>query len=336
MRRRQVGLSLIELMIAMTIGLLLSGAVLGAYVNAVRSLSQDERHARMQENGRYALRLVAEDLMMADFWGQMTSTDTMTTSLTVPTGNCAEEIDLYDADTAIWFNNEHSGDTHFTPCTTITDDQRASTDLVVIKRSAGAPTAETFVDVNDVDGDSNTSETLTIGASDLEDERVYLRTNGTNAEFIDDATGGNAPGLGEGDWLYAPRLYYVRDFYDTSGDGIPALCRLDMDDDDTGFDDTPQCVAEGIEDLHLQFGIDTDTDGVANRCAADPSLADMESAVSARVYVLARASEADPSYSNTKTYVLGDETVTVNDGFYRSVFSTTVSLRNSVNRSLIQ
>ena len=60
MRRRQTGLTLVELMIAVTIGLVISGAVLGVYVNAVRSFSQDERYARMQENGRYALRVLAD------------------------------------------------------------------------------------------------------------------------------------------------------------------------------------------------------------------------------------------------------------------------------------
>ena len=332
--RHERGLTLVELMVAVTIGLLISAAVLGVYVNSVRSLSQDERYARMQENGRYALRLLAEDLMMADFWGQMTSTDTVTTTLTIPTGDCAEDIGMFTADTAIMFNNYHDVSTHFTPCSTLTDDQEPGTDVVVVKRTEGAATSETFVDVNDVDGDSDTAETLTTGGSDLSTGVVYLRTNGTNGEFIDDASSANTPALDEGDWEYVPRVYYVRDHYESPGDATPALCRLDISA--TGLD-TPLCVAEGIEDLHLQFGIDSDADGVANRYAADPTLAEMENVVTVRIYLLARSTDVDPSYTDTKTYLLGDVAVAAaNDGFYRTVFSTTVSLRNTVNRSLIQ
>jgi type IV pilus assembly protein PilW len=54
--------------------------------------------------------------------------------------------------------------------------------------------------------------------------------------------------------------------------------------------------------------------------------------VSARVYVLARTLRPDPTYTNDKTYTLGDRVVgPFNDRFYRRVFTTTVMVRNVKN-----
>ena len=74
-RANQRGLSMVELMIAMAIGMVITASVLTAYVSASRNFAMDERYARMQENARYALRVLGEDLLMADFWGQTISTD---------------------------------------------------------------------------------------------------------------------------------------------------------------------------------------------------------------------------------------------------------------------
>ena len=63
----------------------------------------------------------------------------------------------------------------------------------------------------------------------------------------------------------------------------------------------------------------------------------MENAVSARVYLLARSIDTDPHFSNATQYVLGDATIpAANDGYYRRVYSTTIALRNTTARSLMQ
>ena len=76
---------------------------------------------------------------------------------------------------------------------------------------------------------------------------------------------------------------------------------------------------------------------IANNYTSTPTLSEMENAVSARVYLLARSIEADPFFTNVTQYVLGDATIAAaNDGFYRRVYSTTISLRNTAARSLMQ
>lgn len=327
-------MSLIELMIALAIGLVISASVLTVYINTSRNFALDERYGRMQENARYALRVLGEDLVMADFWGQLVNTDTLTTSLTVSSGDCGEAPAVFDANTALLFNNHHdAGATvHFTPCATVSASRQGESDVVAIKRVAGSPTAQAFVDAADTDGDGDTAETITTGAASLDSGTVYLRTNGVSASLIANASAGNPPPVGSSDWRYVPRIYFVRDHFESVGDNVPALCRLDLDDDDL---DELSCLAEGIEDMHLEFGLDTDSDGDANRFTATPSAAELETAVSVRIHLLVRSTQSVPFYTNTKSFRLGGETIpAANDGFLRTVFSTTVAIRNSANRNL--
>jgi len=332
----QRGLTLFELMLSVTLGLLVSGVVLSLYINTSRSLAQNERYAWMQENARFALRALSEDLRMVDFWGRVIATGVIGTDVTSTVGDCGVDIAVFNGDTAILTNNYHPviPSTQFTPCAALAAVMRPNTDLLVLKRVAGSSTASTFVDAADVDGDSNTTEILTLGASDLTNGVVYLRGSGTAGTFINDASSTNPPGTGQSDWRYIPRIYFVRNFYETVGDQIPALCRLAI----AGIDlSGTECIAEGIEDIHVQFGIDTDQDAIANIYTSIPTLSEMENAVSARLYLLARSIDADPHFSNDTQYVLGDETVpAANDGFFRRVYSTTISLRNSAARSLMQ
>ncbi|MFN3594673.1 MAG: PilW family protein [Thiobacillaceae bacterium] len=69
--RRQAGLSLIELMIAIAIGLMLVAAMGYLYVGQRQTWRALEAVARLQENGRFALELLGRDLRMAGYGGCM-------------------------------------------------------------------------------------------------------------------------------------------------------------------------------------------------------------------------------------------------------------------------
>ena len=325
---------MVELMIAMAIGLVITMSVLSVYVNSSRNFAMDERYARMQENARYSLRVLSEDLLMVDFWGQIISTDTIASSLTPTTGDCGVDINLFVANSAFLFNNNHATAAvdHFSPCSAISSNRQSDSDILVIKRVEGALTAQTYIDAADSDGDGDITEVISVGGSSLQTGTVYLRSNSISGTLINDASSTNQPAQGWSDWLYIPRIYFLRDYFKTAGDGIPSLCRLDINGSRLN---SLSCLAEGVEDMHIEFGLDTDTDGDANRYTANPTVDDMETAVSARIHVLVRSTDTVPFYINNKTYQLGDESIAAaNDGYLRNVFTTTVSLRNSSSRNL--
>src|SRR5262245_57488407 len=63
------GVSLVELLLSLLLGLLLSAGVVSGYLGAKRNYFYEEQAARMQENGRYALRLLSREVGMAGFFG---------------------------------------------------------------------------------------------------------------------------------------------------------------------------------------------------------------------------------------------------------------------------
>ncbi|GGA14181.1 PilW family protein [Dyella caseinilytica] len=63
--RYQRGLSLIELMIAMLLGLLVSAGVMAVFTSSSRSRLAQEQLARLQEEGRFAITQIRDDLMLS-------------------------------------------------------------------------------------------------------------------------------------------------------------------------------------------------------------------------------------------------------------------------------
>jgi type IV pilus assembly protein PilW len=60
-RRLQAGLSLVELMVSVTLGLMILSGVLVVFVNTSAARNEVERTTRQIENGRYASELLSED-----------------------------------------------------------------------------------------------------------------------------------------------------------------------------------------------------------------------------------------------------------------------------------
>lgn len=63
------GLTLIELMIAMVLGLTLAAGVMQVYVGNNQTQREQEAHQRMQENGRFAMHFLSREIRMAGYLG---------------------------------------------------------------------------------------------------------------------------------------------------------------------------------------------------------------------------------------------------------------------------
>jgi type IV pilus assembly protein PilW len=106
-------------------------------------------------------------------------------------------------------------------------------------------------------------------------------------------------------------------------------------------------LADGIEQLQIEYGIDTDGDGSPDQYTADPTTftspacggctaaINWANVMAAKVHVLARSSETVPGHVDRKIYELGtaaDGTPIrlgpFNDGYSRHVYSTVVRLMN--------
>ena len=93
-----------------------------------------------------------------------------------------------------------------------------------------------------------------------------------------------------------------------------------------------ECIARGIEDLQLTYGLDDDGDSIPNRYLAAPTLAEIQQIVTVRVSLLARTQQPDRRYTDPRTYQVDNAPAyTPADNFHRRLYSITVGVYNRRN-----
>lgn len=316
------GFSLIELMVSIVLGLLLTAGIVTVYLESKRNYLIEDEMARMQENGRYALHLLKRELTLAGFYAGDLNIQMMVPPSAAP--DCGSAVDWsLDPNQPLELISDFSGSVVTAKGSTLdcldTGDIVGATDVVTIKRSAGEPTLRNGV--------------YQAGTSAADQNQWYLRVadygDDITWEYIGaadfdgaDATTGSLVDF----WEVYANIFFIRK-YSESGDGIPTLCTERLSANSMG---PVECIVEGIEDMQIEFGIDSDADGVPNQYKTLPTAAEMPAAVVARVYLLVRSLNEISGYTNTKNYQLGQKAVAAkNDGYLRRVLSTTVQMRNA-------
>ncbi len=311
-------MTMVELMVAMLLAMVLAGSIITVFVNNSHSFKQDENILRMQDDARYALREIAFDISMAGHYADLLVPATVTPdgnlSILADCGPGGQDKWMYrtiqvgtgDSFSMIGIDNATAGTASAVHSCIGNGELLDGTDVVSVKRVAGSPAG------------------ITRAGS------VYLRTNGT-VGLLYRAPFPGAPVINVpapvADWEFRPRVYYIRQFANTPGDGVPTLCRKVLAG--VGPSMTTECIATGIENLQLEYGIDTTNDGNPNVFLTSPTLAEMQGIVSVRIFLLARTAGIDTRYTNQKTFSISNSPdYTPADSFHRRVFSTTVSVQN--------
>lgn len=96
---RQQGLSLVELMIAITLGLFLMAGVVQMFIGSKVTFTTQQAMSRVQETGRLAIDFIARDMRMAGYTGFRGPGNIMTNDI-IPvsvTSNYAERVSVFSA-----------------------------------------------------------------------------------------------------------------------------------------------------------------------------------------------------------------------------------------------
>ena len=67
----QRGFSLIEIFISLAVGLMLLLGILSIFVGMKTTTVETTSYGELQENGRYAISLLSDDLLRQGFWGDL-------------------------------------------------------------------------------------------------------------------------------------------------------------------------------------------------------------------------------------------------------------------------
>lgn len=341
-KHAQSGLSLIEVMIALALGLLL---IIGAgqiYLGSKMSYRVNEGLAHIQEAGRFASETLARNIRMAGFQGCM-GLDRLKPNI-LATGISAAAA-FHNDGIVTGVNNVASG----TKAGSIA--VRPGTDMLTV-RYASPVAAKLSSDLVSADA----ALVLTANPAEIKVDDAVFITDCVNADLFrvtGDASGATNPlilrhddsgntssSLSKAyrrDALVMPlesKTYFIGETGDTNQQGQPiyALYERSLK---AGVEMSEQLL-EGVENMQIQFGRDQNGDGEVDDyvTAAALSSSNFDRIIAVRVALLLSSVEAVLDHADTATYTLLDETIDPADTrqLRRSVTFTT-SIRNRELRS---
>jgi type IV pilus assembly protein PilW len=300
------GFSMIEMMISITIGLLILAALSGVLASNSRSTKANDRTSELQTNGRYALDHLKREIRQAKYRGYTwAEPNTPTTNIAV-SNECLDNSAAADAFVinirqGIWGAN----DTNPFTANCLPAANRLRGDILVVRRAA-----------------STLVNTLVANT-------MYFRSSYAVGEVFQGTTLVSITGTPIATFGLQEYVYYIgKDDTDTS---IPALRRVSMQANAMVDEE----VVGSIENMQLQYGRATtdlntqyyNASGITGY-ATDSGQTQWDDVNSVRIWLLARNAIAEPGYSNTNSYSMGDVTYTVNDHYRRQLFTAVVQLRN--------
>lgn len=314
--QRQTGLTMVELMVALTIGSFLTIGAIQIYDQSRQAYVVNESIARVQETAQFALDTIEADLRMASNWGQnsralavegraIIGDPNPTNLLTVPAGCGADWVT--DLATPIDGNNN----TYALTCVG-TDGAMASSDVITVRRASVNPVAP------DASG------------------RLQIQTTRIQGELFEDGIIPNSFSPADSTTHnLVVNSYYVAPVSALIGN-VPTLRRWRLAAGPTIVDEE---VAPGVENIQLQLGIDVDQDNTVDRYV-NPGHAIYNPAavgyvpgarvITARVWVVVRSLNFESGVSDSRDYEPGDVDLGVfNDNFRRMEVSKTILLRNA-------
>lgn len=345
---RQRGLSLVELMVSLVVGLLLTAGVMQVFVSNKQTYALNDDLAMMQESARYAMSFIGEDIRMAGFAGCSSSG---------PVANTLKDADKADfGDFGLGINGIDGDEADF--ATSVFDVPAVpplasgsfpASDALMIFRAdtasqsftvTGHVTASAIISVDSAHGFAS-GKILYI--TDCDHAAVF-KTTSTQTEKIQHNAGGNGNeckglGLSGGEacntgtavgttYQYQEDAVVMeatsRGYFVNDDSGIPSLFRRELQT--TTF--SAEELVPGIENFQVAYGLDIDDSGVANRYISAETITDPQwlKVVSAKVWLLVRSLNQVASKPTDFTFKGANYTPT--DRYLRKEFVMTVKLRN--------
>lgn len=326
--KKQAGMTLIEIMIAMTLGLVLTGGVIQLFLTSKQTFRMNEAMSAVQESGRFALDRIARDLRMAGFQG-----------CADPGSVPSESVVKNNSPTANLLQSAITGSEGSAASDSLTV-QFASGDAARLVSNTD-PVNAAIVAQSNPDNISANEVVMIADCTSAHLVRVTAVTNGTGDVTF--TYGASENDLSKLNKAYGSASTQVMRFNSVSysvaptgrtngrGEAISALFRQDLNDA------APVELVEGVENLQIQYG-ERLADGTVRFLDADDAGLDMSRVESVRIGLLLAAVNATSDQSDNNTYVLAGTSVapqgsaaTVThpvDNHIRRAFNTTISLRN--------
>lgn len=332
--RAQQGFTVVELMVALALGLIIATALVYVFIANNLSYRVQTGLARAQEGGRFAVDFLARDIRMAGFNGScLARGDMLTNNLNAGyASSFGTYVQGYDASAGTWSPALDAAISAHAPTT--------GSDILTLRLAGdGIPLTTPYMPTTAADlhvpaGNPFRQYDIAV-ICDAVGGAIFQITNAnpaTSGSLVHN-TGTGSPGNAtkDLDHKYAAnaeifglstRSYYVA----PNPRGSTSLWMLTTPC--PAGESCPVELVEGVERLQLEYGLDTDGDlqNSANRFATAGSVGDWSQVVSVRIGILVRS--ADDGLRTTAAALSFNGSTTASDRRLRKTYTSIVHLRN--------
>ena len=353
-QKAQLGFGIVEIMIALTLGVVIILGITTLYTDSSRSLDDVSRATRLTETASYAMDLVTADLELAGFWGERatvlsestirvgtqrwsdlgasSSLDQLPPCACIGTG--AQAVCSFDDNAGSVVSRDYTESTGIELGRGIMFPVygAASGQLNAETTNSGAnrcgafdqasPSSE-FVAIRRASTCSATTDTAD-GCRGL-DSAFHLQVHGDE----DSIASGGATTLQRGDILLTNDASQMTA---EMADGttspvyryISRIYYVDSDDtlsrlflDDSGSNQTylKEELVEGVEAIRFEWHLDNSGDGYADELTNSPAASEWLNVIAATVWMVVRAPDPERGYTDNLTYQLAGASFSVPSGF---------------------
>jgi len=348
---KQAGLTLIEIMIAITLSLFLLGGLLQLVSSNKQTYRVQDAMARVQENGRFSLHFLSKDIRMAGFMGCSNTSGGLTVTNNVKaTAYSAAAYTAggdFDGNSAVVGLSYTTGTlpTELSSLGFVADGSEGSimpnTDALFLRRAESCPGGKVAEHNNNTTGGNSAQMKIEDNSiCNIQQDDIVMVSNCETADIfgvsnVVNSSGGGSPhdtiahganknnapptlsnGYGADSFLFKMKseVYYIG----VGASGQPALFKRELA---IGALNNQELV-EGIEGMTILYGEDRGSlDGTADAYVTAANVFDMENVVSIRITATARTLE-----DNIATTESAD-----NDYRIRRSFTTTIGIRNRIS-----
>ncbi len=382
------GFSLMELMVAMAIAMTLLAALSSVFSQSISAREKIDLEGQKIETARYSLDTLAEDIRLAGFYGTLApslSGATLVNGATPTDWKYADPCSTasgnqpgWDSSTnpiqvpfAIFGYEAHGTGSLPSALTACLDNYKTGTDVFMIRRAStstvtvggtGYIAGEPYLQVS-------TCPDGAVDALPAQPPPFISKSTTTSTDYNLHSLGctPTTPGANAPVRKLLTRIYYVSRCDDctnnldndtsTTGDGVPTLKMLELGIPTSGGTTMAmnlRTIAPGVDNMHLEYGIDTDDNGsidawvVSNEdprqtgstgtpvtgMRLDGSTENRwEDVMAIKLFMVTRDGKKTTGYTDTKSFVLGTRSVAATgDSFHRKLMSSTIKLVNLASR----
>ncbi len=359
---RQRGFTLVEMMVAIAVGMIVLTGIGNIFVKTKRASVLQEELARMQENSRYALQILDGEIRNAGYLGCRHASNIDPDYLDTGSSyldNFAVAVQGYEArgtapDSPFSLGSSSTAwDGEDPPAPIANMPFAPDSDVIVVRYAHGAGLALASDKQNDsqvlvknvslepggcgggvtrysglctgdqlIISDCERARVFTIASPSL-NSGVLTLTDVTGASWVGEHNSTISFNMADSALFEARTVaFYVRQ-NTRNGVTVPSLYRK------VGSGNSQELV-EGVENMQVAYGEDSDDDGVADRYVAAHMVNDFSDVVSIRLAIVMRTSRepSDRTPESRALPLLATTVTTPADRHHRRVFTTTIQLRN--------